>query len=69
MAQVGPFYDQQKLAMWLYEMAMRVSHAAVILVASVEGDDRTLLLTRQHYLAVVNAWWQKHRQMSPQATV
>ncbi len=67
MAQVGPFYDQQKLAMWLYEMAMRVSHAAVVLVSSPEGDDRTLLITRQHYLSVVNPWWQKHRHMSPQA--
>lgn len=67
MAQVGAFYDEHKLAMWLYEMAMRVSHAAVVLVASVEGDDRTLLVTRGHYLSVVNAWWQKHRHMSPQA--
>lgn len=68
MAQVGPFYDQPKLAMWLYEMAMRVSHAAVILVSNVEGDDRTLVATRLHYLSVVDARWQKHRHMSPRAS-
>jgi hypothetical protein len=66
LAQVGPFFDQQKLAMWLYETAMRVSHAAVILVSNVEGDDRSLLATRQHYLSVVNAWWGQYRHMSPQ---
>jgi hypothetical protein len=27
MAQVGPFFDETKLRVWLQEMAMRLSHA------------------------------------------
>jgi hypothetical protein len=68
MARVGPFYDEQKLSMWLVEIAMRISHAAVILVSNAEGRDLALLATRQHYLSVVNAWWRKYRGMTPQAT-
>ncbi len=66
MAQVGPFFDKDKLAMWLYEMALRVSHAAVILVSNPEGDDRPLLATRQQYLAVVNKWYATYRNMTLQ---
>lgn len=67
MAQVGPFFDKDKLAMWLYEMVMRVSHAAMILTEKPEGNDLVLLATQQHYLTVVNAWWAKYRNMKPQA--
>ena len=46
MAQVGPFFDEKKLATWLQEMAMRLSHAAVVLVSNPEGSDIKLLMTR-----------------------
>jgi hypothetical protein len=36
MAQVGPFFDEKKLAIWLYEMAMRLSHAGVVLLSNPE---------------------------------
>jgi hypothetical protein len=68
MAQVGPFFDEKKLATWLQEMAMRLSHGAVVLVSNPEGSDIKLLMTRKHYLEVVNKWWSKYRGMKPQAT-
>jgi hypothetical protein len=67
MAQVGPFFDEKKLATWLQEIAMRLSHAAVVLVSHPEGRDPTLLITRKHYLEVVNNWWSKYRGVKPQA--
>lgn len=67
MAQVGPFFDEKKLATWLQETAMRLSHAAVVLVSNPEGNDVSLLMTRKHYLDVVNNWWSKYRGMKPQA--
>jgi hypothetical protein len=67
MAQVGPFFNEKKLATWLQEMAMRLSHAAVVLVSNPEGDDVNLLISRKHYLDVVNKWWAKYRGMKPQA--
>jgi hypothetical protein len=65
MAQVGPFFEEKKLAIWLYELAMRLSHAAVVLVSNPEGIDMKLLMTRKHYLEVVNKWWWKYRRMKP----
>ena len=62
MAQVGPFFDENKLVTWLYEMAIRLSHAAVILASNPEGSDVKLLLTREHYLEVVNKWYSKYRR-------
>ncbi len=67
MAQVGPFFDEKKLATWLQEIAMRLSHVAVILASNPEGSDLKLLMTRKHYLEVVNKWWSKYRGMKPQA--
>ena len=67
MAQVGPFLDEKKLATWLQEMAMRLSHAAVVLVSNAERSDMKLLMTRKHYLEVANEWWSKYRAMKPQA--
>src|SRR5262245_37333054 len=49
MAQVGPFFDEKKLAIWLQEMAMRLSHAAVVLLSNPEGSDTNLLMIRKHY--------------------
>jgi hypothetical protein len=69
MAQVGPFFDDKKLATWLQEMAMRLSHAAVVLVSNPEGDDTNLLMTRKHYLEVVNKWWSMYRGMKPPGDV
>lgn len=65
-AQVGPFFDEKKLATWLQEIAMRLSHAAVILASNPEGSDLKLLMTRKQYLEVVNRWWSKYRGMKPQ---
>ena len=67
MAQVGPFLDEKKLAPWLQEIAMRLSHAAVVLVSNPEGSDMMLLMTRKHYLEVVNKWWSKYRGMTAKA--
>jgi hypothetical protein len=67
MAQVGPFFDDRKLAIWLQETAMRLSHAAVVLVSNPEGSDTSLLMARKHYLEVVTKWWSKYRGMKPQA--
>ena len=67
MAQVGPFFDENKLTVWLNEMAMRLSHAAVVLTSNPEGMDIKLLMTRKHYLEVANKWWSKYRGMKPQA--
>jgi len=51
LAQTGPFFEERKLAVWLQEMAMRLGHAAVILLADNEGEDWPLLQTRGHYLS------------------
>jgi len=67
MARVGPFFDEKKLTTWLQEMAVRLSHAAVVLVSNPEGSDIKLLMTRKHYLEVVNNWWSKYRGMKPGA--
>lgn len=67
MVQVGPFFDEGKLTVWLNEMALRLSHAAVVLVANPEGSDMELLKARKHYLEVVNNWWSKYRGMKPRA--
>jgi hypothetical protein len=67
MAQVGPFFDEKKLATWLQEIAMRLSHAAIILASNPEGSDLKLLMTRKHYLDVVNKWCSKYRGMKLQA--
>jgi hypothetical protein len=48
-------------------MASRLSHAAVVLTSNPEGIDVKLVMTRQHYLGVVNKWWSKYRGMKPQA--
>jgi len=58
--QVGPFVDEKKLAIWLQELAIRLSHAAVILVSNHEGKDRKLLIARAHYLDAVNTWTTKY---------
>jgi len=67
MAQVGPFFDDKKLAAWLGEMAMRLSHAAMVLMPNPSGSDMKLLVACNHYLDVVNKWWSKYRGMKPQA--
>jgi hypothetical protein len=59
MAQVGPFFDEKKLVTWLQEMAMRLSHAAVVLVSNPEGNDLDVLIARKCYLEAVNKWWSK----------
>jgi hypothetical protein len=65
MANVGPFFDEKKLDVWLQEMAMRLSHAAVVLVSNPEGHDVALLKTRAHYLGVAREWWSNYRGMKP----
>lgn len=68
MAQVGPFFDEAKLAIWLLEIALRLSHAAIILVSDAEGHDAKLLVTRAHYLEVAHAWWSKYRGLKSPST-
>jgi hypothetical protein len=64
MAQVGPFFDDKKLRVWLYEIAMRLSHAAMVLLPDhLEGHDLKLLATQAHYLEVNNEWWSKYRDL------
>jgi hypothetical protein len=64
MAQVGPFFDEKKLTVWLFEMAMRLSQAALVLSSDPEGRDLKLLATRMHYLELLNAWWSKYRGLN-----
>jgi hypothetical protein len=61
LAHVGPFFDQKKLTVWLQEMALRLSPAALALMPAAESSDLQLLATRLHYLKVVNGWWSKYR--------
>ena len=68
LVQVGPFFDENKLKVWMNEMAIRLSHAAIVLTSNPEGIDLQLLNTRTHYLEVCNEWWSKYRGMKPQAT-
>jgi hypothetical protein len=60
LGEVGPFFDDKKLAICVTELATRLSHAAVILVSNHEGEDIKLLITRAHYLDAVNAWCAKY---------
>jgi hypothetical protein len=60
LGQVGPFFDQKKLAVCVRELTMRLSHAAVTLVSDHEGEDRKLLVTLAHYLAAFNTWSAKY---------
>jgi hypothetical protein len=64
MAQVGPFFDQKKLTMWLQEMALRLSPAALALLQKSEGHDLGLLATRMQYLEVLHGWWSKYRGLN-----
>jgi hypothetical protein len=68
LVQVGPFFDENKLKVWMNEMAIRLSHAAIVLTSNPEGIDLQLLNTRTHYLEVCDEWWSKYRGMKPQAT-
>jgi hypothetical protein len=67
MAQVGPFFDGQKLRSWLGEMVMRLSMAAMQLLPNPNANDVKLLLTQAHYLEVFDKWWSKYRGTKPQA--
>jgi hypothetical protein len=60
LGQIGPFFDHKKLEVCLSELAMRLSHAAVILVSDHEGEDRQLLATRGHFIKAVDAWRAKY---------
>jgi hypothetical protein len=60
MAHVGPFFDEKKLRVWLSEIAIRLSHAAMILVSS-ESHDLKLLAAQIHFLAIAQSWWRKYR--------
>jgi hypothetical protein len=60
LGQIGPFVDELKLQAWLEEMAKRLGHGAVVLLADYEGVDHPLDLTRRHYLQAMNGWGQKY---------
>jgi len=57
---VGPFFNDKKLAACIQELAIRLTHAAVILVSDHGGEDRQLLIVRAHYLDAMNAWRAKY---------
>lgn len=60
-----PIFDEKKLRIWLYETAMRLSYAAMVLLPDhPEGHDLKLLATQAHYLEVVNKWWSKYRRLN-----
>jgi hypothetical protein len=61
LGQVGPFFDEKKLATCLTELATRLMHAAVILLvrSRARGDDK-LLAARAHYLDAAKAWSAKY---------
>lgn len=56
LGEIGPFFDEKKLRVWLNELATRLCHAAVILAADHEGRNWKLLATRGHYLDHVHEW-------------
>jgi hypothetical protein len=62
LGETGPFYNEKKLSVWLGELAMRFTHAAVILASNAEGQDLKLLVARGHYLHVANTWTAKYLQ-------
>ena len=61
MAQVGPFFDEQKLRSWLGVMALRLSPAALKILPNADGNHMPLLATQRHYLRVFNKWWSTYR--------
>ena len=67
MAQVGPFFDEQKLRSWLGEMVQHFSVGALKLLPNPDGDNMQLLATQTHYIGVVNRWFSKYRGMKPVA--
>jgi hypothetical protein len=67
LAQVGPFFDEKKLASWLGETTMHLSLAALVLLPDSDGSDMKLLATCAHYVEVCNKWWPKYRGMKPRA--
>lgn len=60
LGEICPFFNEKKLEVWVGQTASRLSHAAVILVSSVEGLDLGLLSARAEYLDVVNGWRLKY---------
>jgi hypothetical protein len=60
MAQVGPFFDEMKLRVWLGETTMRLTPAALRLLPE-DGSDVALLITLDHYMKVHQKWWSKYR--------
>lgn len=64
MVQVGPFFDQKKLTVWLQEMAKHLSHAAVELLPDAKSHDLKLLATQAHYLEALHKWWSKYRGLN-----
>lgn len=69
LVQVGPFLDERWLVAWLQEMAMRLGHAAMVIVAHSEGNDPALIATQMHYLDVIKPWNEKYLQSSRKSPV
>src|SRR5262249_20636779 len=68
MEQVGPLFDDKKLASWLGEMALRLSIAAMRM-PNPSGRDINLVMAQAHYLEVCQKWWWKYRGVKPQGAV
>jgi hypothetical protein len=60
LGEIGPFYSEKILKAWVSELAVRLGHAAIILLSNTEGQDMRLLLTRAHYLRVMDGWRAKY---------
>lgn len=60
-AQIGPFFDDNKLRAWLLEMTLRLSHAAFVLLRNPVASDTKLLKAKDHYLKVSDRWMSKYR--------
>jgi hypothetical protein len=64
LVQVGPFFDQKKLRVWLQEIVLRLSPAALHLMSDAGGNDLGFLAARMHYLEVARSWWSKYHGLN-----
>jgi hypothetical protein len=59
LGEIGPFFDEKKLAAWLQELAKHIAVFAAILVPT-QGQDLRLLNAQVHYLKVWQDWKSKY---------
>jgi hypothetical protein len=59
LGEIGPFFDEKKLAAWLQELAKHLSIFANILVPT-QSRDLKLLAAQAHYLQALHDWMSKY---------